>query len=97
LAEVNLPLPPEPDDEEDEEEVVVLDLFADLALESVTSGSDTSAWDPVRIEQEDRQTENEDVLDTELESDAQPGGVTSGNEGNVDDEAVPTGAPGSRP
>ena len=52
-----------------------------MSLEGVTSGSDSTAWDPVRIEKEDTKVENDEVIDTDLESDGQPAGVTSGNDG----------------
>ncbi len=82
---MNLPLPPEPDDEEEEEEeLVALDLFSDVSLEGVASGSDSTAWDPVRIAKEETKLENDKVIDTDLNGDGQPGGVNRGNDGIID-------------
>jgi hypothetical protein len=84
MVQVNLPFAPEPKQEEEKEEVVEVQLFADLSLEGVTSGADSTAWDPVRIEKEEKQLENDDVLDTDLKGTG-PAGVTSGNDGTIDD------------
>ena len=83
-----MPLPPEPAEEDEEkEELVALDLFSDISMEGVTSGSDSTAWDPVRIEKEETKLQNEEVIETDLQADGQPGGVTSGNDGNIDGDA----------
>ena len=84
MVEIYLPFPPEPDDEDVDDEVIALDLFSDLSLEGVTSGADSTAWDPIRIEREAAREESDDVLDTDLKSDGQPGGVTSGNDSVID-------------
>ena len=51
--------------------------------EGITSGSDASAWDPIQIENEDKNDKKEDVLNTEPPPDEEPAGVTSGNDGGV--------------
>jgi hypothetical protein len=80
MVSVYVPLPPEPDQEDVEEDVISLDLFADISLDGVTSGADSTAWEPIRIDKEDRKEQDEDVLDIDLGSDQQPAGVTSGND-----------------
>ena len=80
MIDVYVAFAPEPESEETDDDLIALDLFADISMEGVTSGSDSTAWDPIRIEKEGEDDEDEDVLDTDLKSDDQTGGVTSGNE-----------------
>jgi hypothetical protein len=84
LVTVYVPLPPEPDDEETEEDLISLDLFSDVSLEGVTSGADTTTWDPIRIEKEAAREEQDGVLDTNLGGDGQPAGVTSGTDKSLE-------------
>ena len=77
---------PEPEEEEDEEiEIDFSQLFGDLLIESgVTSGSDPSAWDPVRIEREQGAEEREEVLDTSKLNGAKANdGATSGSDAGL--------------
>ena len=75
-------LPPDPvallADEPDD--LVNLDLFADISLEGVTSGSNSTAWDPIEIDPQDKPKDDQGVVDTDLGTAGQPGGVTSGND-----------------
>jgi hypothetical protein len=58
----------------------LVDLFAELNFDAVTSGADTTAWDPIMIEDEDDKSEDEGVIDSELESGKEAAGVTSGSD-----------------
>ena len=45
----------------------------------MTSGADPSAWDPIQIDEEEDE-EEEGVVDSDMGSDEQNEGVTSGND-----------------
>jgi hypothetical protein len=73
----------------DDLEVISL-LDPTIVIESgVTSGADPNDWDPVRIDQNDKdgedQDEKEKVVSTDLTTDSQPAGVTSGSDSVIDD------------
>jgi hypothetical protein len=80
LIDVYVAFAPEPETEESDDDLIELDLFADISMEGVTSGSDSTAWDPIRIEKDGEDNEDDEVLDTDMKSDDQTEGVTSGNE-----------------
>jgi hypothetical protein len=81
------------DDQDDNDDLEVISLLdPTVVIESgVTSGADPNDWDPVRIDPNDTDGEDQDqkdkVVDADLATDSQPAGVTSGSdsviEGNV--------------
>ena len=88
MVDVYVPMLPEPDDEEQDDDLIAVDLFTDVSLEGVTSGADSSSWDPIEIETEHKrsedESEDEDVLDADLTDDSQPAGVTSGTDSVIE-------------
>ena len=86
---VYVPTLPDAADFEVVENLISLDIFADFSLEGVTSGSDPTLWDPIRIDEDSSSTEEEEqaeVIDVGSSSEDQGPGVTSGNETPVERE-----------
>jgi hypothetical protein len=80
--------PPADDEDKDPHQDVIQLADDHIFIESgVTSGADPSDWEPIRIEKQDGKDGDEgddDVIKTDLTTDSQPAGVTSGSDA-VDD------------
>ena len=77
------------DDQDDNDDLQVISLLdPTVVIESgVTSGADPNDWDPVRIDPNDTDAEDqkEKAVDADLATDSQPAGVTSGSDAVIDD------------
>ena len=75
---INFPWPPPPPVDLPHDAIFDLDMFADLVLDGVTSGADSTLWDA-----EDQDDNDDGVVGTSTSDQGSTEGVTSGNDGGV--------------